>query len=220
MEACGSSLPSTAHSISRALTAASTSTLLSNASAARSAGSSSAADLTLLTPTDEPALAGFTNTGKPSSAACASVPTQSRANACAVTSRHGTTGIPACSKGAWPRPCPCQWPSPASPARRRRCPPTPASLALCRPRRRFRAEPGTRRRRGEAGYRRGHGPAAVRVDRYLQRAPHCLQAERARIACGAQQGLFSLGPPAALLVDADQHRLEAIAVERDENIAG
>ena len=70
------------------------------------------------------------------------------------------------------------------------------------------------------GTRRGHRPAAVGVDRHLQRAPHSLQAEGARITRGAQQGLFGLRPPAALLVDADQHGFEAVAVERDEDVAG
>ena len=95
MDATGSSLPSTAHSISRALTAASTSTLVSKLRASRKAGSSSAALLTLLTPTDEPALAGLTNTGKPSWLASAKVAARSFFMACAVTIRHGTTGMPA-----------------------------------------------------------------------------------------------------------------------------
>jgi len=68
--------------------------------------------------------------------------------------------------------------------------------------------------------RRDRSLAAVGIDWHFQRAPHCFQAERARIACGTQQGLFSLGPPAALLVDADQTPARSDRVERDENITG
>jgi len=71
----------------------------------------------------------------------------------------------------------------------------------------------------EQGARRGHRTAVVWVDRHFQRAPHRFQAERARIARGTQQSLFGFRPPAALLVDADQHGLEAIAIERNEDVA-
>ena len=64
IEACGSSLPSTAHSISRALgTAASMTILRSNSAATRIASCSSSSFFAFEMPTLDPRLAGFTNTG-------------------------------------------------------------------------------------------------------------------------------------------------------------
>ena len=69
-EARGSSLPSTAHSISRAWsTPASMMTLRSYCSASVMAASSWSAVRTFEMPTLEPRLAGFTNSGRPSASA-------------------------------------------------------------------------------------------------------------------------------------------------------
>ena len=63
-EASGSSLPSTAHSISRASgTPASITTLRSKSNASRIAAASDSSDVALEIPTLDPRLAGFTNTG-------------------------------------------------------------------------------------------------------------------------------------------------------------
>ena len=60
-----SSLPSTPHSISFPITASSIRILLSNRNAVDRAVLYSSLSVTLLTPTDEPALAGFTKRGSP-----------------------------------------------------------------------------------------------------------------------------------------------------------
>jgi len=63
-DACGSSLPSTAHSISRAFdTAASMTILRSNCSASSIALPRSAADFAFEMPTLDPRFAGLTKTG-------------------------------------------------------------------------------------------------------------------------------------------------------------
>ena len=78
----GSSLPSTAHSISRAFgTAASTTTLRSNCERqSRSPAPASSGVFTFEMPTLDPRLAGLTNTGSPSGAICFSTRLRSRSH--------------------------------------------------------------------------------------------------------------------------------------------
>ena len=67
----------------------------SSANAISSAASSSAQSCTFVTPTDEPARAGLTNTGRPSPRARRSQSSRSRAHDARVTDTHGATATPA-----------------------------------------------------------------------------------------------------------------------------
>src|SRR5271168_3149668 len=94
MAASGRRFPSTATSISRAFTARSTRIFCANCAASSSAAGKSAARRTLVMPTDEPSVAGFTNTGKRNLRATAFFTASGFAcHSARMTTRHSTTGI-------------------------------------------------------------------------------------------------------------------------------
>ena len=76
---------------------ASMSTRSSSARAACMAASSSLIDFTFVTPTLDPARAGFTNTGNPSCVTASRTVSGWFAQSKPVTVRHGATSIPAAS---------------------------------------------------------------------------------------------------------------------------
>ncbi|MNG04291.1 hypothetical protein D3C84_874140 [compost metagenome] len=88
-----SSLPSTAHSISRPLTADSISTFSSKLNASSTAAAYPASSVTLLTPTEDPWLAGLTNSGRPSLPLTSAKPV--RAALARVRVTNGVTARPA-----------------------------------------------------------------------------------------------------------------------------
>ena len=144
----GSSLPSTAHSISRAFgTPASTTTLRSNCERQLDRRHQLVAVLTFEMPTLEPRLAGFTNTGRPSARDLL----QHRVAIAIPLGAH--EAVPgARPAGRAPRtassspPCPCRPPTPARRGRRTASWRARADPAPCRPRRTGHAAPGRPRR--------------------------------------------------------------------------
>ena len=161
----GSSLPSTAHSISRASgTAASTTTLRSKARAVSIAGTSSSRVLTFEMPTLDPRFAGLTNTGKPQL-----VDLLQDRLAIAIPlprARSRATRTPASRvrrTGPSLPPCPCPPLTRVRQARRTECSRAPAGLAPCRLRR-------TDREGRERPHRGSAPPASDRRRRGLRRS--------------------------------------------------
>src|SRR6266480_409674 len=94
-DATGSSLPSTAHSISRiGSIACSTSAFRAYRNASSIPASSSAWSWAFVIPTEEPRVAGFVKTGNPRASARACTPSGSSRQRGSVTTSWGTTGRP------------------------------------------------------------------------------------------------------------------------------
>ena len=148
-EASGSSLPSTAHSISRASgTPASTTTLRSNSSASSIAGDQLVGGLHLRD-ADARSEVGRLDEQRQPERERRRRATASRSRSQSARDERRATARPA---GRAPRtapsspPCPCRRPRPARRRRRTARWPARAGPAPCRPRRTGRAAPGTRRR--------------------------------------------------------------------------